>query len=106
MRRTLPRNAVGKRVVFASVDDGSGPLANVVFFSDAQDKYGGAVFHTHYMLVRGKTRRSGAKGVSVTGDDIWDLLDVAVKVRDRKRKEAGVVEQPAANVTQLFARGA
>lgn len=28
------------------------------------------------MLVRGKTRRSGARGMSVTGDAAWDLLHV------------------------------
>lgn len=101
-----PPQRSGKRVVFASIDDGSGPLANVVFFSDAQEKHGGAVFHTRYVLIRGVTRRSGAKGVSVTADDVWDLLDVAEKVRARKRAAAGTVERPVANVTQLFARGA
>jgi error-prone DNA polymerase len=99
-----PPQRSGKRVVFASVDDGSGPLANVVFFSDAQEKYGGAVFHTRYMLIRGVTRRSGAKGVSVTADDVWDLLEVGERVKARKRAEADVVERAAPNVIDLFAR--
>ncbi|TFC52560.1 MULTISPECIES: hypothetical protein [Cryobacterium] len=67
----------GRRVVFVSLDDGSGPVANVVFFHNAQERVGGRVFATHYLLVRGRTRRSGAKGVSVTGENPWDLLAVA-----------------------------
>lgn len=66
----------GKRVVFVSLDDGTGPVSNVVFFHDVQEQIGSGVFQTQYMLVRGKTRRSGARGVSVTGDAAWDLLHV------------------------------
>lgn len=104
-----PPSRSGKRVVFTSLDDGTGPVSNVVFFSDTQAKHGGAVFHTQYMLVRGKTRRSGAKGVSVTGEEVWDLLEVAAKVATRQRNEAEketVGEHPVSNVRQLFARGA
>ncbi|HSP76668.1 MAG TPA: DNA polymerase III subunit alpha [Cryobacterium sp.] len=67
----------GRRVVFVSLDDGTGPVSNVVFFHDAQERVGGRVFATHYLLVRGRTRRSGARGVSVTGENLWDLLEVA-----------------------------
>ncbi|TDW28658.1 DNA polymerase III subunit alpha [Cryobacterium psychrophilum] len=77
----------GRRVVFISLDDGSGPVSNVVFFHDAQERIGAHVFQTKYMLVRGKTRRSGAKGVSVTGDNLWDLFDVAREVRERRQRE-------------------
>jgi error-prone DNA polymerase len=64
----------GKRVVFVSLDDGTGPVSNVVFFHDVQEQIGSGVFQTHYMLVRGTTRRSGARGVSVTGAAAWDLF--------------------------------
>jgi len=67
----------GRRVVFVSLDDGTGPVANVVFFHDAQERIGGGVFQTELMLVHGRTRRSGARGVSVTGEGMWDLVDVA-----------------------------
>ena len=67
----------GGRVVFVSLDDGTGPVSNVVFFHDAQERVGGRVFATRYLLVRGRTRRSGAKGVSVTGENLWDLLEIA-----------------------------
>ncbi|MET0714334.1 MAG: DNA polymerase III subunit alpha [Mycetocola sp.] len=84
------RNGIG-RVVFLSLDDGSGPVANAVVFGDAQQKIGGNVFRASYMLIRGKTRRSGARGVSVTVDDMWDLFDVQRKVKARhqaKKREA------------------
>jgi error-prone DNA polymerase len=62
----------GRRTVFVSLDDGTGAVSNLVFFHDAQQHIGAPVFSTKYMLVRGRTRRSGAKGVSVTGEDLWD----------------------------------
>ncbi|MBB2957040.1 DNA polymerase III subunit alpha [Pseudoclavibacter helvolus] len=66
----------GRRTVFVSLDDSTG-LSQIVFFHDAQQRAGNRVFRTHYMLVRGKTRRSGTRGISVTGDMAWDLLEVA-----------------------------
>ncbi|ROR76136.1 DNA polymerase III, alpha subunit [Plantibacter flavus] len=88
----------GKRVVFVSLDDGSGPVSNVVFFHDVQEQIGSGVFQTQYMLVRGKTRRSGARGVSVTGDAAWDLLHV-----QREHEERGAT---LAEVTPLRRRTA
>ena len=73
----------GKRVVHVSLDDGTGQVSNVVFFHDVQEQIGSGVFQTHYLLVRGTTRRSGARGVSVTGAAAWDLLQVS---RDHERK--------------------
>ncbi|WP_255579815.1 DNA polymerase III subunit alpha [Cryobacterium sp. PAMC25264] len=75
----------GRRVVFVSLDDGTGPVSNVVFFHDAQERIGAGVFQTELMLVRGRTRRSGARGVSVTGEGMWDLVTVA---RDKARERA------------------
>ncbi|WP_104082114.1 DNA polymerase III subunit alpha [Cryobacterium sp. Y11] len=85
----------GRRVVFISLDDGTGPVANVVFFHDAQERVGGQVFQTNYMLVRGRTRRSGARGVSVTGENIWDLFDVARQVKERHARERAAAEEAA-----------
>jgi error-prone DNA polymerase len=85
----------GRRVVFVSLDDGTGPVANVVFFSDAQERIGGGVFQTDLMLVRGRTRRSGARGVSVTGEGLWDLVTVA-KERTREHARAAKAARAAA----------
>jgi len=78
VRRAMntPPMRSGKRVVFVSLDDGTGPVSNVVFFHNVQKQIGSGIFQTHYMLIRGKTRRSCARGLSVTGEAAWDLLHV------------------------------
>ena len=109
--QTPPPMRSGKRVVFLSLDDGSGPVSNVVFFHDAQAQIGAPVFRTHYALIRGRTRRTGARGVSVTGEQMWDLLDVAGKVRarqtaERERERVVVEAEAAGNVIQMWKRRA
>ncbi|MBX0298734.1 DNA polymerase III subunit alpha [Cryobacterium sp. 1639] len=89
----------GRRVVFVSLDDGTGPVSNVVFFHDAQERIGGGIFQTDLMLVRGRTRRSGARGVSVTGEDMWDLVAVA-KERAKARARAAKAARAAALLDQ------
>jgi error-prone DNA polymerase len=86
-------------VVFVSLDDGTGPVSNVVFFHDAQERIGGGVFHTNYMLVRGRTRRSGAKGLSLTGENLWDLVDVAVQSKKRHAVEVAEASLAATAAT-------
>ena len=71
----------------------------------------GTVFHTHYVLIRERTRRTGARGVSVTGEGLCDLLDVVKTVaarRSREREDARVVVEAKAadNVIQMWKRRA
>lgn len=103
------RNGTG-RVVFCSLDDGSGPVANVVFFNDTQQRIGAAAFRTNYMLVRGRTRRTGTAGISVTGEEVWDLYEVARKVKQRHKDEQRASDEAATleigNVTELFRKRA
>lgn len=68
----------GRRTVFVTLDDGTG-LANLVFFPDAQERIKNKIFRTTYMLVRGTTRRSGPRGISVTGNMAWDLTASALQ---------------------------
>ncbi|MFC4245155.1 DNA polymerase III subunit alpha [Gryllotalpicola reticulitermitis] len=70
----------GRRTVFITLDDGTG-LANVVLFPDAQEKAGNRIFRTSYLLIRGRTRRSGARGISVTGEMAWDLIEAETRRR-------------------------
>jgi error-prone DNA polymerase len=67
-----PPTRSGKRVVFISLDDGSG-CADCTFFSDAQERAGPLLFGTKLLLVAGRTRRTGARGVSIQADNAWDL---------------------------------
>jgi error-prone DNA polymerase len=65
----------GRRVVFLTVDDGTGP-ADATFFEDAQGAYAGTVFQHWLLLVRGEVRRTGRRGVSVRATGAWDLHEV------------------------------
>lgn len=64
----------GKRVVFISVDDGTG-CADATFFEDAQQRSGPVLFGTPLLLIHGQVRRTGARGVSVQADEARDLKD-------------------------------
>ncbi|SEE12128.1 DNA polymerase III, alpha subunit [Arthrobacter alpinus] len=66
----------GKRVVFISIDDGTG-CVDTVFFSEAQEKSGPLLFGTRMLLIRGLTRRTGPRGISVQALQAWDLHDTA-----------------------------
>jgi error-prone DNA polymerase len=62
----------GKRVVFISLDDGSG-CADATFFDEAQRRCSNLLFHNRLLLISGKTRRTGVKGVSVLAENAWCL---------------------------------
>ena len=62
----------GRRVVFLTVDDSTGP-ADATFFEDAQGPYAATVFNSWLLLVRGELRRTGPRGVSVRATGAWDL---------------------------------
>ncbi|GGA74876.1 DNA-directed DNA polymerase [Pseudoclavibacter endophyticus] len=62
----------GKRVVFISVDDGTG-CADATFFDEAQHKSGPLLFGTKLLVIRGTTRRTGERGVSIQAKQAWDL---------------------------------
>jgi error-prone DNA polymerase len=72
----------GKRVVFISVDDGTG-CVDSVFFSEAQEKAGPLLFGTRLLLIRGITRRTGPRGISLSADMAWDLTELE-RVLDRE----------------------
>jgi error-prone DNA polymerase len=62
----------GKRVVFITLDDGTG-CSDATFFDQAQERSSHVLFNTRLMVVSGKTRRTGVKGVSVMAENAWDL---------------------------------
>lgn len=62
----------GKRVVFISLDDGTG-CADATFFDEAQRRSAHLLFQTKLLLISGKTRRTGVRGVSILADNAWDL---------------------------------
>jgi error-prone DNA polymerase len=62
----------GRRVVFISIDDGTGCIDSV-FFHEAQEKAGMLLFGTRLLLIRGTTRRTGPRGISISASMAWDL---------------------------------
>ena len=65
----------GKRVVFLSLDDGTG-CSDATFFEDAQQRASHILFNTKLLLVAGKTRRTGVRGVSIMAENAWDLREL------------------------------
>lgn len=66
----------GRRVVFVSVDDGTG-CVDCTFFHEAQQRSGPFLFGTRLLLMHGITRRTGPRGISVQALQAWDLADTA-----------------------------
>ncbi|WP_272914046.1 DNA polymerase III subunit alpha [Ornithinimicrobium cerasi] len=62
----------GRRVVFLTLDDGTGP-ADATFFEDVQGPFAATVFHSWLLLVRGVMRRTGPRGLSVRATGAWEL---------------------------------
>jgi error-prone DNA polymerase len=62
----------GRRVVFLTLEDGTGP-SDSTFFEDVQGPYAETVFHSWLLLVRGITRRTGARGISLRATGAWEL---------------------------------
>ncbi len=62
----------GRRVVFLTLDDSTGPV-DATFFEDVQGPYAATVFHSWLLLVRGVLRRTGPRGVSLRATGAWEL---------------------------------
>ena len=62
----------GRRVVFVTLDDATGPL-DATFFEDAQVGYASTVFHSWLLVIRGIVRRTGPRGVSINATGCWEL---------------------------------
>jgi error-prone DNA polymerase len=62
----------GRRVVFLTLDDATGPV-DATFFEDVQGPYAATVFHSWLLLVRGVLRRTGPRGVTLRATGAWDL---------------------------------
>jgi error-prone DNA polymerase len=65
----------GRRVVFLTLDDGTGPV-DATFFEDAQGPYAATVFGSWLLVVRGEVRRTGHRGISLRATGAWPLVDL------------------------------
>ncbi|MFF3336012.1 DNA polymerase III subunit alpha [Streptomyces sp. NPDC002888] len=65
----------GKRVIFTTLDDGTG-LVDLAFFDDSHDTCAHTVFHSWLLLVRGVVQRRGPRSLSVVGSAAWNLAEL------------------------------
>jgi error-prone DNA polymerase len=63
----------GQRVIFATLDDSTGPV-DLTFFESVQGRCAATVFGAWLMVARGVVRRTGARAVSLRALDCWDLV--------------------------------
>ncbi|MFF4093539.1 DNA polymerase III subunit alpha [Streptomyces sp. NPDC001834] len=66
----------GRRVVFTTLDDGTG-LVDLAFFDDSHAACAHTVFHSWLLLVRGVVQRRGPRSLSVVGSAAWNLAELA-----------------------------
>lgn len=76
----------GKRVVFITLDDGTG-CSDITFFDEAQQRCSHLLFHDNLLLIAGKTRRTGARGVSILAENAWSLRQLWSNWRSAKLLE-------------------
>ncbi|HEY5335630.1 MAG TPA: DNA polymerase III subunit alpha [Mycobacteriales bacterium] len=62
----------GRRVVFVTLDDATGPV-DATLFEEAQDGFAATVFHSWLLVIRGRLRRTGPRGVSLLALGCWEL---------------------------------
>ncbi len=66
----------GDRVVFISLDDGTGVI-DTSFFAQAQHATGDILFSSRLLLIEGTTRRTGSRGITLQALRAWDMHDPA-----------------------------
>ncbi|MEU2144258.1 OB-fold nucleic acid binding domain-containing protein, partial [Streptomyces globisporus] len=70
-----PPIASGKRIIFVTLEDGSG-LVDLAFFEDSHERCAHTVFHHGLLLVRGTVEARGPRR-TVVGEMAWDLDELA-----------------------------
>ena len=64
----------GRRVLFLTLDDGYG-CSDSTFFPDVLESndYAQTLYSASLFLLRGTTRRTGKRGISIRATGVWDL---------------------------------
>lgn len=70
-----PPTRSGQRVIFTTLEDGSGPV-DVTFFESVQDECAATVFGSWLLVVRGNVRRTGPRAISLRATACWDLAEL------------------------------
>ncbi|CAM3066111.1 DNA polymerase III subunit alpha [Arthrobacter ulcerisalmonis] len=92
----------GRRVVFISIDDGTGCIDSV-FFHEAQENAGLLLFGTRLLLIKGTTRRTGPRGISLSASMAWDLGKPETLPFKDPEPPADVVVHPLDGISRTLA---
>ncbi|MFN2613465.1 MAG: DNA polymerase III subunit alpha [Actinomycetota bacterium] len=71
----------GQRIIFLTLDDGTG-LSDATVFGSVQEQCAFTVFHSWLLVVRGTVRHTGRAGISINCERAWDLVSLARDHRD------------------------
>ena len=83
----------GQRIIFLTLDDGTG-LADVTVFERVQPWCAKTIFHGFVLVVGGRLRRTGVKGVSVIAERAWDLASLSAARKEGRLAQA-LADAPA-----------
>jgi error-prone DNA polymerase len=101
----------GQRIIFVTLDDGTG-LSDATVFESVQEQCAWPVFHSWLLVIRGTVRKtgSGRGGVSINCERAWDLAELAKLQREgmldvEELWTEGVAEIEAAEAERRRTRG-
>jgi error-prone DNA polymerase len=77
----------GQRIVFLTLDDGTG-LSDVTVFERVQPWCAKPIFHGFLLAVWGRLRRTGVRGVSIIAERAWDLAALSHARQEGRLAEA------------------
>ena len=95
----------GRRVVFVTLDDSTGPV-DATFFEDAQAGCASAIFHSWLLVIRGAVRRTGRRGVSINATGCWDLCALDAAWKEGGHAGVALAMGEAAPVSEQAVQGA
>ncbi len=72
--RMTPPTKSGQRILFLTLEDRYG-LVDAVVFPKVQERFGRAACFGAVLIVRGRLRRTGERGISVTAESVIQMGD-------------------------------
>ncbi len=105
----------GRRVVFVTLDDSTGPI-DATFFEEAQIGYATTLFHSWLLVIRGQVRRTGPRGISLLALGAWELpvlhdawreggLDLVWALMEQPGAVTGAGHSGVGGMVHLYATG-
>jgi error-prone DNA polymerase len=95
----------GRRVVFVTLDDATGPV-DATLFEDAQAGFAATVFHSWLLVIRGTVRRTGPRGISLNATGAWELSELWAAWEEGGLAAVDAVMRRAQVVTDAAVQGA